>query len=568
MRVLYDYKPTSKSAIPLKRGEYIVVMPVRTESSNSHSESNRSASENPNGPMWIAGSKITGETGYFPSSFVELIKLECGSPKKSINTNSSTVNAKATPNKKAPKFTSKRDAKTINTRKRIRSAKKPIKVNRKPSIETMTSKKNIQRKGPRSKKKQSGIARIQINRLRTPAEKSASSVMGSVEKEMESRSDVKGKNSNVDERHKQTESPLNKVLSSKFDDAKSNVHSLEARSLMENHIIAWIKQCVEVSIYALDRTYLNLALHACKKYNLIDISEEKCLEKLEVEDELNYMLTRSFFKNCRDLRATMDKIKLVVEKGKNVSQAAFEFMSKGSFRMQRARQFLEFFNDSSDLSSMQLLCECASFMNVICNDPGGRTNDNLRKEELLYHILRNGEYGDKILDNKQFMPHLTWIQKLCRMMSPCALLFAHKTLRGERDNDTEEMESEYLISSYLPVWDFQTCKVLLRRILQILSGDVAIHLRKMLDYGRTKSRNISKHQKLALQRSIPTIVKDIHTALKDVHRIVPSEEENRMQLSKILQRPPQFNKTLYKTNEKVLLLIERVVYFEQYKSIF
>ena len=90
----------------------------------------------------------------------------------------------------------------------------------------------------------------------------------------------------------------------------------------------------------------------------------------------------------------------------------------------------------------------------------------------------------------------------------------------------------------------------------------------MLDYGRTKSRNISKHQKLALQRSIPTIVKDIHTALKDVHRIVPSEEENRMQLSKILQRPPQFNKTLYKTNEKVLLLIERVVYFEQYKSIF
>ena len=60
VRVLYDYKPTSKSAIPLKRGEYIVVMPVRTESSNSHSESNRSASENPNGPMWIAGSKITG----------------------------------------------------------------------------------------------------------------------------------------------------------------------------------------------------------------------------------------------------------------------------------------------------------------------------------------------------------------------------------------------------------------------------------------------------------------------------------------------------------------------------
>ena len=67
---------------PLKRGEYIVVMPVRTESSNSHSESNGSTSENPNVAMWIAGSKITGETGYFPSSFVELIKLEGASPKK------------------------------------------------------------------------------------------------------------------------------------------------------------------------------------------------------------------------------------------------------------------------------------------------------------------------------------------------------------------------------------------------------------------------------------------------------------------------------------------------------
>ena len=108
-------------------------------------------------------------------------------------------------------------------------------------------------------------------------------------------------------------------------------------------------------------------------------------------------------------------------------------MSKESFRVQRARQVLELFGDSSDLSNMQLLCECASFMNVTCNDPGGRTNDSLQKQKTLYHILRNGEYGDKILDNKQFMLHLTWTQKLCRMISPCALLFAHKTLRGERD---------------------------------------------------------------------------------------------------------------------------------------
>ena len=39
-------------------------------------------------------------------------------------------------------------------------------------------------------------------------------------------------------------------------------------------------------------------------------------EKIRVEDELNYLLTRSFFKNCRDLRATVDKIKFVVEKGR------------------------------------------------------------------------------------------------------------------------------------------------------------------------------------------------------------------------------------------------------------
>ena len=120
MRVLYDYKPTSKSAIPLKRGEYIVVMPVRTESSNSHSGSDGSTSENPNVAMWIAGSKITGEIGYFPSSFVELIKLEGASPKKSINTNSSTVKGKGTPNKKVPKFTSKKKSKTVNTPRKVR----------------------------------------------------------------------------------------------------------------------------------------------------------------------------------------------------------------------------------------------------------------------------------------------------------------------------------------------------------------------------------------------------------------------------------------------------------------
>ena len=71
-----------QKAIPLKRGEYIVVMPVRTESSNSHSGSDGSTSENPNVAMWIAGSKIIGEIGYFPSSFVELIKLEGASPKR------------------------------------------------------------------------------------------------------------------------------------------------------------------------------------------------------------------------------------------------------------------------------------------------------------------------------------------------------------------------------------------------------------------------------------------------------------------------------------------------------
>ena len=84
VRVLFDYKPTSKSSYSLKRGEYIVVMPVRTDTSNSRSGG--STGDNPNVAMWIAGSKITGETGYFPSSFVELIKLEGPSPQKRINT--------------------------------------------------------------------------------------------------------------------------------------------------------------------------------------------------------------------------------------------------------------------------------------------------------------------------------------------------------------------------------------------------------------------------------------------------------------------------------------------------
>ena len=101
-----------------------------------------------------------------------------------------------------------------------------------------------------------------------------------------------------------------------------------------------------------------------------------------------------------------------------------------------------------------------------------------------------------------------------------------------------------------------------------MSGDIAIHLRKMLDYGRSNSRNVTKHQKLALQRSVPTIVKDINAALKGIKKIVPSTEKKRVQLPEMLKRPSHFNKALYKTNEKVLLLIERVVYFEQYKSIF
>ena len=447
--MLFDYKPTSKNAIPLKRGEYIVVMPVRTDTSNSRSGG--STGDNPNVAMWIAGSKITGETGYFPSSFVELIKLEGASPKKRINTNSPTLKAKATPNKKVSKFTPKK-AETINTPKKIRSAKKSIKIHRKRSSEIKSLKIDVKRKGPRSnKKKQRAVTINQTSKPRAPVAKSTPSVTGNGEKNMEFRGNKTGNMSSNNEEDEEIETPLNTVSSSDFDGVKSNLHSSAARTLMENHVVAWLKQCVEISIYAIDRTYLNLALQACKKYNLTDISEEECLEKLEAEDELNYILTRSFFKNCQDPCATVDKIKSAVEKENSVSQAAFNFMSKRSFRAQKAQQFLEIFGGNDDLSNMKLLCECASFINTTCNDPGGRSNENLQKRKLLYHILQNGEYGDEILGNKQFMPHLISVQKLCRMISPCALLFVYKTLRGEQDHDTDEMQSifDFLIPSYL-----------------------------------------------------------------------------------------------------------------------
>ena len=90
------------------------------------------------------------------------------------------------------------------------------------------------------------------------------------------RSDVGG--NNVNERHKERNTIKQSTSTNSM--MRRVIYIQVARSLMGNHIIAWVKQCVEISIYATDRTYLNLALHACKN-NLTDISEEKCLKKLE-----------------------------------------------------------------------------------------------------------------------------------------------------------------------------------------------------------------------------------------------------------------------------------------------
>ena len=104
--------------------------------------------------------------------------------------------------------------------------------------------------------------------------------------------------------------------------------------------------------------------------------------------------------------------------------------------------------------------------------------------------------------------------------------------------------------------------------MKSLGGEVATSLRSMLDYGKAKSRNISKNQRLALRNNMDLIFKDVTLNADDIHVLNINNNGNSLSLLEFLSRAPAFNNTLYKMNEKTLTLINRVVYFHKYKSAF
>ena len=109
-------------------------------------------------------------------------------------------------------------------------------------------------------------------------------------------------------------------------------------------------------------------------------------------------------------------------------------------------------------------------------------------------------------------------------------------------------------------------------MLENLGGEVAMSLRSMLDYGKPKSRNISKNQKLALQNNMDLILKDIAVVFDDVDSLDNNNNNinvtQRLSLLNFLNRSPLLNQSLYKMNEQILILINHVVSFYKYQSIF
>ena len=66
VRVKYDFKSTSDNALDLEKGEFLVVMPTKDEETKQKGGVS-------DGPVWVAGCKVGGESGYFPSNYVEII---------------------------------------------------------------------------------------------------------------------------------------------------------------------------------------------------------------------------------------------------------------------------------------------------------------------------------------------------------------------------------------------------------------------------------------------------------------------------------------------------------------
>jgi hypothetical protein len=84
VRVKYDYKATSVNALNLKKGEYLVVMRTKGEDENTETPTS-------NAPVWVAGCKVGGESGYFPSNYVEIIGGPTANTEENIEESSAPI---------------------------------------------------------------------------------------------------------------------------------------------------------------------------------------------------------------------------------------------------------------------------------------------------------------------------------------------------------------------------------------------------------------------------------------------------------------------------------------------
>ena len=592
VRVLYDYEPTSKNAIKLKRGEYIVVMPVKN-GNNGARQNSSTMYNNPwvdydakdlksNTPIWVAGSKITGETGYFPSTYVELIKLE--DTKTSPTIKKSTAAVKPIKNNQQNILSSPSLVVTSSP-----LIKKKLELRRKMEVEKNSN--DSIKKRPNKNRKNSRKSWLEHNNNKSNRKTNNNKSLKKFNKTMKI---LNEKNFEIDSIV--SESSINTEESQSSNEAGTNVNTKSARKnpflnnpialkIVENHTIAWVKHCVEVAIYAIDRTYLNLALNASSQLDLNDINNEKCFEKLEIEDELQHVLTNSFFNKSRNLHETIGVIINLIEKEKEIDFSSYTFSTKPSNRVKIGNEVIDIFWKSSSgnninvgsdvINHLQLLCECRSLLgnrhdlSIVDKTDG----DKKRKRMLLYEIINNKD-GDAIMDNSHVVKYVSHVQKLCRKITPAALVFIYKALKDDFEYEVDIMGHTNTFSiACCPIWSFRICKILLKAVLENLGGEVAMSLRSMLDYGKPKSRNISKNQKLALQNNMDLILKDIAVVVDDVDSLDNNNNNNinvtqRLSLLNFLNRSPLLNQSLYKMNEQILILINHVVSFYKYQSIF
>ena len=74
-----------------------------------------------------------------------------------------------------------------------------------------------------------------------------------------------------------------------------------------------------------------------------DINNEKCFEKLEIEDELQHVLTNSFFNKSRNLHETIGVIINLIEKEKEIDFSSYTFSTKPSNRVKIGNEVIDIF---------------------------------------------------------------------------------------------------------------------------------------------------------------------------------------------------------------------------------